>query len=395
MASDAIPPAPGPRLARLAIARLAILFMTYAVPGNAVMGSAALDFRAEGPGPAPATTAWTRLVPTMDIGGIDPERRRTDEADRPGNSTIRQRTDEQFADRAPGEPPLQPDVWFGLIGILALSAFALGATRKAWRTRDARLEEAARRCERERIARTLHDTLLQGTQGFILLAGAASRQMAPNDPARPLLEQALRQAEALMTEGRDRIQQLRATSGPGSDLPDKLATIGRELAGQNQERFRLDVEGRPRLLRPNTEDEALLIGREALINAFRHARASSIRVRLRYAESHLQLTVSDDGWGIGTDVPSQGGYPGHWGLRGMAERAAQIPARIEIRGGSGRGTAIDLHIAARVSYCLEPELAGPSLPMFEWFRHEVLRLAASCGQPTDARKPGGAVQRAS
>lgn len=211
-----------------------------------------------------------------------------------------------------------------------------------------RLEE--RIVERERIARELHDTLLQGFQGLILRFQAAAERIPPREPARQMMERALERADQVMVEGRDRVKALRSSTETLHDLPEAFASVGEQLALDQGCEFRVAVEGTPRELHPILREEAYLIGREALINALHHARAAHIEVDVVYGRTELRISIRDDGCGIDADVLRAGGRPGHWGLAGMRERAKKISAHLEIWSRSGAGTEVQLRVPGSLAY---------------------------------------------
>ncbi|HXI31208.1 MAG TPA: two-component regulator propeller domain-containing protein, partial [Vicinamibacterales bacterium] len=173
--------------------------------------------------------------------------------------------------------------WF-----LALSAIT--ATAMMWMLYRVRLRQVARQArdrlearlmERIRIARELHDTLLQSTQGLILHVQAAASRIPPSEQARQLIEQALERADEVVAEGRARVKDLRA-SDDSQGLPAAIAAAGRDFAATTSASFRIAVHGGARALHPVTRDEAYLVAREALSNAFHHAHASAIAVDVTY-----------------------------------------------------------------------------------------------------------------
>lgn len=205
--------------------------------------------------------------------------------------------------------------------------------------------------ERERIARELHDTLLQGIQGMILRFQAAANQMSRNDPTRRMMEDALDSADQVVTEGRERVRDLRSHSDAVSQLPQALSSAGEELSRDGSAAgFRLLVEGAPKELRKHVGDAVYRVAREALVNAFHHAQARKIEATLEYKRRELRLRVRDDGRGIDPQVLEVGGRPDHWGLAGMRERAAQIGARLRVSGRVGAGTQVELTIPGSVAY---------------------------------------------
>jgi signal transduction histidine kinase/ligand-binding sensor domain-containing protein len=211
----------------------------------------------------------------------------------------------------------------------------------------ARLQE--RHGERERIARELHDTLLQGMQGLILRLHAMTLGMAATDPARHQLENAMGLAEHALAEGRDRVRGLRTTATE-TDLASALMQVRDEYPQSEGIAIRALVEGRPTPLRPLVHDELLQLGREALANAFRHARASEIEIQLSYGLREFRLHVRDDGRGISDAVLEGQGADGHWGLPGMRERAQRIHARLQIWSRPGAGTELQVRMPARAAY---------------------------------------------
>jgi signal transduction histidine kinase/ligand-binding sensor domain-containing protein len=224
-----------------------------------------------------------------------------------------------------------------------------------------RLEE--RLAERERIARELHDTLLQSVQGLVLRLRATVARMPKQEPTRSQMEQALERADEVLTEGRDRVQDLRSPS-PDSDLPQALAALGEELAIEQTAHFRSTVEGLPRDLHPIVREEAMFIAREALANAFSHAHAHQIEVEISYGEAELRMRIRDDGEGFHVEMLQHGGREGHWGLLGMRERAKKIRATVTVWSKPGAGTEVDLRVPAHIAY--RSRQRGP----FRWRRRE-------------------------
>ena len=218
---------------------------------------------------------------------------------------------------------------------------------------DLRFEE--RLAERSRIARELHDTLLQSFQGAVLRFRAVT-YMLPDRPAeaRSTLEHAIDQARQAIVEGRDAVQGLRSSASATNDIAVAIAslaeTMGDEDGGQGRPAFQVNVEGTPRDLPPIVQDEVYRIAGEALRNAFRHARASRIEVDIRYDQRRFRVRVRDDGKGI--DASSVGGraYDGHYGMAGMHERAKLIGGTLSVWSEVDSGTETELTIPASVAY---------------------------------------------
>jgi signal transduction histidine kinase len=207
-----------------------------------------------------------------------------------------------------------------------------------------RLEE--RLVERERIARELHDTFLQGVQGLVLRFQSAMERIPPTEPARALMEEALDRADGVLADGRDAVTNLRASTQASADLPSSLKMRGDRLAEDYGANFSVSVDGEPRTLNPVVREEAYRIGAEALVNAFQHAQAAHIRLQLTYGRKSLLLRVSDDGRGFDPLLlPS-----GHWGLTGMHERATRIQGQLTIRSQPPGGTVVQLEVPARIAF---------------------------------------------
>ena len=193
----------------------------------------------------------------------------------------------------------------------------------------------ARVGERTRIARDLHDTLLQSFHG-LLFRFQAARNMLPNRPEEAVqaLDVALSRTEQALDEGRHSIQELRSSLSAESDLDQVLITTGQELAsshgnGEGGPYFGVIVEGERRRLAPLVEQEIVRMARELLRNAFQHAHAHRIEAEIRYDADVFRMLVRDDGKGIDPKILKDGGRPGHWGMAGVHERARGIGARLE------------------------------------------------------------------
>jgi signal transduction histidine kinase len=208
----------------------------------------------------------------------------------------------------------------------------------------------AQLAERERIARDLHDTLLQGIQGLIWKFQAASDRIPPGEPARQLMEQSLDRADKLLEESRDKVKDLRPAANHVANLAQALAAEGEEFTKPGSAQFHVSVQGTPRDLHPIVREEGFLIGREALANAFNHSAAANIEAEVTYGEHALHIRIRDDGRGISETVLDAGGRPGHFGLLGMRERAKQLGADIEVWSRPDAGTEIDLRVPAEVAY---------------------------------------------
>ena len=214
-----------------------------------------------------------------------------------------------------------------------------------------------RLAERTRIARELHDTLLQSFQGLILHFQAVGDQL-PSGEARDAMERALEKADQAISEGRDAIQNLRSSTTATSGLAQGLASLGEEVGGSRGVQtpaYRVSVEGTPRELHPIVRDDIYRVAREAISNAFRHAAATAIEAEVTYAESFLRVRIRDDGKGIDKSVLAAG-REGHWGIMGMRERASKIGANFEIWSELAAGTELDLRVPGSVAYLSDAQV---------------------------------------
>jgi signal transduction histidine kinase/ligand-binding sensor domain-containing protein len=266
-------------------------------------------------------------------------------------------------------PAFYQTTWFALLCASAAMGLAwvfyLLRLRKVTAQIHERLE--ARMEERLRIARELHDTLLQGFQGLLLRFQAVARQIPKREPAHNMMEQVLDRADEVLIEGRQRVRDLRYEAISQMELPETLAEFGQRLARESTATFKLMIVGTRQPLDAIVRDEANQIGREALTNAFRHSQASNIEVQITYDRARAQLRIRDNGLGIDHAFLSDG-REGHWGLSGMRERAQSIGAQLSIWSGPRGGTVIDLTIPAKIAYLRNRK--GFRMP---WIRRNILR----------------------
>ena len=212
-----------------------------------------------------------------------------------------------------------------------------------------RLRHEERTEERLRIARELHDTLLQSIHGLMLRFHYAAEVIPASEPAHGHLSVALAHADEVISEGRRRVQNLRTEPPAPGNFAAELARLGTEMYAEGALAISVIAQGRPRPLLPSVQQELLLIVREALINILQHAHATQATVELIYGAVSLRLRCRDDGIGMNAEMASAG-RAGHWGLVGMQERARSIGAALEVSSAPGRGTEVYLRIPAFRSY---------------------------------------------
>jgi signal transduction histidine kinase len=247
-------------------------------------------------------------------------------------------------------PTFVQSVGFKLLLALLVAALLAGAYAVRLRQVTARLQSwfDIRVAERERIARELHDTLLQGFQGLLLHFKAAANRVA-EPKSRQSLEGAIERAQQVLIEGRDRVRDLRAEPHH-QELADALLQLTSAEAGEDGPRIRLTQEGASRPLHPLVRAELERIVEEAVRNAVAHARASSIEILLIWGRRELKLAVRDDGVGLPAPVLSLGRRDGHFGLVGMRERAVRIGGTLHVTSGASGGTEVALVVPGQGAY---------------------------------------------
>ena len=249
------------------------------------------------------------------------------------------------------EPTFYQTLWFKTLMAIAVIGvlWALYLLRLNQATANVRKRLLAQMEERERIARELHDTLLQGFQGITLRVQGVAKNIPSQDPLRKMMDEVLDRADGVLRDARQRVRNLRRRTTDENELSDRLTKCGQELSKDHAATFTLAVVGEPKVLESTVLDEAYRIAGEALTNAFQHASASKIETEVTYDVSALRVRVRDDGVGIDKAVLSNG-HPGHWGLTGMRERARAIRAELNIWSREAAGTEVELVVPASIAY---------------------------------------------
>lgn len=248
-------------------------------------------------------------------------------------------------------PAFFQTAWFRFLCFLAgagllWSLYALRLHQVAQRMR-ARFDE--RLAERERIARDLHDTLLQGIFSASIHLDLANNRLPEGAPAKAALERGVELLRQVSVEGRNTLRALRSPHLSADDLEQSISRIQEECEVPDSVNFRVVVEGRPRVLRPIIRDEVYRIAREAVVNAIRHSQASQIEVQVDYKSRSLVVSVRDNGCGIDAQVLERG-REGHWGLAGMRERAEKIGGKLEVMSRVGAGTEVQLLLPGKRAF---------------------------------------------
>jgi signal transduction histidine kinase len=201
---------------------------------------------------------------------------------------------------------------------------------------------AERLKERARIARELHDTLLQGFLGASLQLQYALEQVPADSPGLPSVSYAAQLVRRVTDEGRRVLEGLRSSSTGHTSLEEAFSGLRDEFTA-GRARLRIFITGRSKPLKTAVQEQIYLIAREALMNALRHSGATDIEAEVEYAPRRLRVMVRDNGCGMDSHV-IRSGRPAHWGLLGMRERARSIGAQLRIWSRHGAGTEVEISI---------------------------------------------------
>jgi ligand-binding sensor domain-containing protein len=238
------------------------------------------------------------------------------------------------------EPPYYRRWWFYLVVLVA----AGGLIVLLYRLRLRRLQHEfnAVLTERTRIAREVHDTLAQDFVGVSLQLELVAQMLARNDfsAARSQIDTTRKLVREGLDDARQSIWELRAVSAKDS-LPTRLGRVI-QRAGERGLKAECRVGGTYRALPQELEDEILRIAQEAVTNVVRHAGASTVSVDLRYSPESLLLRIADDGCGF--DVSAASSNDGHFGVKGMRERAEKITGQLEVESLTGKGTRVTMNV---------------------------------------------------
>jgi ligand-binding sensor domain-containing protein/signal transduction histidine kinase len=252
------------------------------------------------------------------------------------------------------EPMLWQTWWFRLFSVLALASAGLAAYRFRLRrlTCGLNLRFEERLAERTRISKELHDTLLQGFLGASMQLHVAADCLPEDSPAKPPVKRILQLMSQVIDEGRNAVRGLCLADNRAEDLAHAFSRIREDLAGEDLD-FRVTVEGEPRPLHPIVRDDVYRLGREALVNAFRHSRAKRIEMELEYTRKRLRIVVRDDGVGIDCRL-LDAGRTGHRGLAGMREQAERIGAKFSVWSSPKNGTEVEVLVPGHVAFERQP-----------------------------------------
>jgi signal transduction histidine kinase len=255
-------------------------------------------------------------------------------------------------------PAIWQTLWFqfSILALCVLIAVAIYRLRLIQLTKQLNLRFEERLSERTLIAQNLHDTLLQGVLSAAMQLHVALDGVPDELPARRRLDRVLELLQQASDEGRNALQGLRSTESDVDDLEVSLSRLGEDHFVSPHTAFRVIVEGRSRPLNPLIRDEVYRVGREALVNSFRHSRATSIEAEIQYGRTQFRLVIRDNGVGIDSET-IRAGREGHWGLVGMRERSDRIGAKLRVLSRQPGGTEVELTVQGQTAFSLQH--AGP------------------------------------
>jgi signal transduction histidine kinase len=271
-------------------------------------------------------------------------------------------TGEEAALHIDVQPAMWQTSWFrtsvGLVIATAVLLMYWLRLQQLKRQLNMRFEE--RLAERTRIAQELHDTLLQGFLSASMQLHVAADQLSDRSEVKPQVNRVLALMSQVIEEGRNAVRGLRSSKTDSLDLEEAFSTVQHELGIEGVD-YKVISIGTRRALHPLLRDEVYRIGREAIVNAFRHARASRIEVMVEYDSNRLRVSIRDNGSGIDPAV-LRSGREGHWGLSGMRERAERIGARLQVWSSANGGTEVELNVPRDVAFAATERAKSP-----KWF----------------------------
>ena len=269
-------------------------------------------------------------------------------------------------------PPSFYQTWtFYLIcafsGILMLWQMYLLRIRQVRRQLQTRLR--AQIDERERIARELHDTVLQSAQGLVLFVQSLAGRLERNDPMRKEAAVALDRADDLISEARDRVSDLRM-AGVDVHIESMIAQFGADLFKNQAVHVAITSGTRSHVLSPSVAEDIYRICREALTNIYLHANASTVTVAIDYDASSFKVHVKDDGCGLDGVTRVSASKPGHFGLQGMRERALRHRGAVTITSNDDHGTTVAVDVPADTAYVKNPRFLVNTLRLLRRMHRE-------------------------
>jgi ligand-binding sensor domain-containing protein/two-component sensor histidine kinase len=239
-------------------------------------------------------------------------------------------------------PHFYQTAWFYALCVLALMTAAAGAY--GVHVRNIRKRFSAVLDERNRLAREMHDTLIQGCVGVsALLEAASSAQEVSPKIANELLDRARNEVRATVDEARLAVWNLRQSSGNASDLTSAIEQLSHRIGTETGVPVMFQSSGQPIAVTADAADSLMMLIREALYNAVRHGAPNKLGVRLVFRRHDLRVEIEDDGCGFDPSATSDPGVR-HYGLIGMRERVSHLGGELQLVSSPGHGTKVLLHL---------------------------------------------------
>lgn len=262
--------------------------------------------------------------------------------------------------RALGQPVVDAtggmDDYLGAVVDVTERKRAERALRRA-REQVLRARFAATLEERTRLARELHDTLLQGLTGLGLKLVAVSNRLNGPPDVVTALRDLIATTQRTLEDARRAVWDIRSAALSGGGFAAALQAAAEDGVRGTGVALESVIQNALPPLHPNLEAVVVRVAQEAVANAVQHAAARNIRLTFACGARRMRLSVTDDGSGFDVD-PTFRAYAGHWGLLGMRERAAQIGGKLWVHSSPGHGTRIEL-----VAPCAGPPAATPATPL--------------------------------
>src|SRR5215469_12389385 len=192
--------------------------------------------------------------------------------------------------------------------------------------------------------------------GFRFLFVFAAQKVPPDHESKKALEKALTTADKIILEGRNRVNRLRSDNLNDAELKSLIESVAANFNSVRAIDFTVERRGGSDILHSHVVDEVFCIAREALTNAFRHSEASRIVIELDYQKGEFRMSCRDNGRGFDAVAVGANVTNGHWGLRGMAERAERIGADFACTSNADQGTEIQVRVPARLAYARSSRL---------------------------------------
>jgi signal transduction histidine kinase len=231
-----------------------------------------------------------------------------------------------------------------IAAVVAGAIWLLARWRQQQLARALRAQYEGQLAERTRIAQELHDTLLQGFTGVSLQVVAATERVSGPPEVIRTLRGIVMLAQQTLADARQAIWDIRSAHLEHQSLAEALEVAARAAVAGSGVDVGVATTGMPRRMPADLETTALRVGREAILNALKHAAPKHLDIALEYAPEEFVLRVSDDGLGMTAGAVDGATATGHWGVEGMHQRARRAGGGLDIVTEPGQGTVVSLRL---------------------------------------------------